>query len=141
MKARVLIVDNDTQLNKINEKILLSSGVVSEVHISRSSLEALQYLIMRDERGYPLPNVIVMEILLPGMNGFEFADAFARLPICGKHRIELVAFTSSSNPKDREKAMAKGFKHFLSKPYLLRGLRDVIAHMRTTDTHVPLAGY
>ncbi len=141
MKARVLLVDNDTQLNKINEKILLSSGVVSEVHIARSGLEALQYLVMREERGYPLPNVIVMEILLPGMNGFEFADAFAGLPICGKHRIELVAFTGSSNPKDREKAAARGFKHFLSKPYLLRGLRDVIAHMRTNDTHVPMAGY
>ncbi len=140
MKARVLIVDNDTQLNMINEKILLSSGVVSEVHVARNGLEALQYLMMREERGYPLPTVIVMEILLPGMNGFEFADAFSRLPVCGKHRIELVAFTSSSNPKDREKAMAKGFRHFLNKPYLLRGLRDVIANMRS-DKHVPLAGY
>lgn len=134
MKKRILIIDDDEQLNKINEKILLSSGVVSELHFAHNGKEALDYLRTRVEKGYLLPHIIITDLDMPVINGFQFIDAFHHLDFAGKRNIELVVFTASSSPKDRIKATAKGIRHYIEKPYLLRPLRDIIAHMRIEDT-------
>jgi CheY-like chemotaxis protein len=126
MKKRLLIIDNDKQLNKINEKILHMSGMVKELHITCNGREALEYLVSRVQKDYPLPDIIVLDIEMPVLNGFEFIDEFNQLDFPGKSNIELVIFTSSSNPRDKQKASLKGIKHYLSKPYLLRGLSDII---------------
>lgn len=134
MKKRILIIDDDEQLNKINEKILLSSGLVSELHITRNGKDALDYLSTRIEKGYALPHIIITDLDMPVVDGFEFIDAFHRLDFSGKSAMELVVFTGSSNPKDRQKALARGIRHYIPKPYLLRPLRDIVAHMRIEDT-------
>lgn len=126
MKKRLLIIDNDKQLNKINEKILNMSGMVKELHITCNGREALEYLVSRVQKDYPLPDIIILDIEMPVLNGFEFIDEFNQLDIPGKSSIELVIFTSSSNPRDKQKASLRGIKHYLSKPYLLRGLSDII---------------
>lgn len=131
MKKRVLIIDGDEQLNKINEKILHSSGIVSELHITASAKEAIEYLTSRLEKNYPLPHVIIFDLQLPVADGFQFLDAFDSLDFHGKSQIALVVFTASSNPNHKLRALSKGIKYYISKPYLLRGLRDVIAQLHT----------
>lgn len=134
MKKRVLIIDDDVQLNKINEKILDSSGLINELHISKNGKEALDYLLARSEKQYPLPQIIILDLEMPVLNGFEFIDAFRKLDIPGKANIELVVFTASSSAKVRQKAIDKGIKHFIEKPYLLRPLRDIISRMHIAET-------
>jgi CheY-like chemotaxis protein len=134
MKKRVLIIDDDVQLNKINEKILDSSGLISELHISKNGKEGLEYLKARAEKKYPLPHIIILDLDMPVLNGFGFIDAFLQLDIPGKKSIELVIFTSSSSAKDRQRAIDKGIKHYIEKPYLLRPLRDIIARMHVDDS-------
>lgn len=134
MKKRVLIIDDDVQLNKINEKILVSSGLINELHISTNGKEALDYLKARTEKKYPLPQIIILDLDMPVINGFGFIDAFQSLDIPGKATIELIVFTSSSSTKDRQKAIDKGIKHFIEKPYLLRPLRDIISRMQIAET-------
>lgn len=129
MKKRLLIIDSDEQLNKINEKILHSSGIVSELHITCNGKDALEYLKSRAQKNYPLPHIIIFDVEMPVLNGFQFIDEFHKLDIPGKANIELVVFTSSSSPSHKQKATAKGIKYYLDKPYLLRGLRDVISHL------------
>lgn len=130
MKKRILIVDHDKQLNKINEKVLHSAGIVSELHIANNGKEALDYLSSRIEKQYPLPHVIIFDLDMPVMDGFKFLEKFQSLDFPGKSAIELVVFTSSSNPKDKQKISSRGIKHYISKPYLLRGLNDILLHMK-----------
>jgi CheY-like chemotaxis protein len=134
MKKRLLIIDDDKLLNKINEKVLHSSGIVKELHITCNGKEALEYLQLRAEKNYPLPHVIILDLQMPVLNGFEFIDAFQKLDIPGKADIELVVFTSSSNPSDKQRALSKGIKNYLAKPYLLRGLSDIISRLKITDS-------
>ena len=133
MKKRVLIIDDDSQLNKINEKILDSSGLISELHISRNGKEGLEYLKSRAEKQYPLPHLIILDLDMPVLNGFGFIEAFQELDLPGKSGIELIVFTSSNSTKDRQKVVDKGIKHYIEKPYLLRPLRDIIARMHDSD--------
>jgi CheY-like chemotaxis protein len=126
MKKRILIVDDDKQLNKINERIIFTAGVAKEVHITLNGKEALDYLEMRIQKEYPLPDLIILDLNMPVMNGFEFLEAYQKLHFAGKSQIEIIIFTSSTSPKDREKALAKGIRYYLNKPYLLRELNDII---------------
>jgi CheY-like chemotaxis protein len=130
MEKRILIIDDDIQLNKIHEKILPSSGLASEVHIAVNGRDALDYLNARIDKGYPLPTIIIVDLDMPVMNGFEFIDAFNNLSFPGKSKIEIVVFTSSSNISDRKKALSMGIRHYLSKPYLVRALNDVICQLQ-----------
>lgn len=60
------------------------------------------------------PDVVVMDIHLPGMNGLE---ALARLRAAPATRaIPVVACTASVMPQDRRAIMAAGFDGFVSKP-------------------------
>ncbi len=136
MQKRVLIIDDDEQLNKINEKILDSSGLVSEVHICRNGKDALDYLKLRVEKKYTLPHLIILDLAMPVMNGFAFIEAFNDWDFPAKAHIELVVFTGSSNPRDKQKAMGLGIKHYIPKPYLLRPLRDIVAHMHINQADV-----
>ena len=127
MKKRILIVDDDKLLNKINEKVLVAAGMVKELHVALNGMEALEYLRVRINRNYPLPEIIITDLHMPVMDGFEFLDRYAELDFPGKGNIEIVVFTSSSSPKDKQKASERGIKNYLNKPYLLRGLNAILA--------------
>ncbi len=129
MKKRILIIDDDPLLNKINEKVLLAAGFVNEVHIALNGLQALEYLNSRISKNYPLPDLIILDLHMPVMDGFEFLDRYNEMQFSGKCNINLVVFTGSSSIRDRKKAEERGITHFLNKPYLLRGLKDIVMRM------------
>src|SRR5688572_585769 len=116
MKKRILIIDNDKQLNKINESVLVTSGIVKELHITGNGQEALDYFRSRVENNYTLPQIVIFDLHLPVLNGFEFIDEFRKLDFPGKAGIELVVFTYSSSLKDKQRALSKGIHHYLPKP-------------------------
>jgi CheY-like chemotaxis protein len=126
MKKRILIIDNDKQLNKINESVLITSGMVNELHIASNGQEALDYFRSRVENNYTLPQIVILDLHLPVLDGFEFIDEFGKLNFPGKAGIELVVFTYSSSLKDKQRALSKGIQHYLPKPYLLRNLMSIV---------------
>jgi CheY-like chemotaxis protein len=131
MKKRVLIIDDDKQLNLINQKILTASGMVSELHIVNNGKEGLEYLSTRSKKSYPLPDIIVLDLHMPVMDGFQFIDAYNALTFPGKYKIEIVVFSGTTSQKDRQTVFAKGIKHFLDKPYILLGLKQIIHRLKT----------
>lgn len=136
MKKRILIIDDDIMLNKINEKVLVAAGIVSELHVTNNGVEGMNYLQHRIDKSYSLPEIIILDLDMPLMNGFEFIEGFQKLQFPGKSAIEIVVFTGSSNPKDKQKATALGIRHYINKPYLVRGLIDVITRMETEEVNI-----
>jgi len=57
---------------------------------------------------------ILLDIQLPGMNGYDVARALRQLP--GMKDVPIVAVTSYAMPGDREKALAAGCDGYLEKP-------------------------
>ena len=71
------------------------------------------------------PDLILMDINLPGMSGF---DALAELRRAEETRgIPVFALSAAAAPPDIEKGLALGFTRYMTKPYEVRELRNAIA--------------
>jgi CheY-like chemotaxis protein len=70
------------------------------------------------------PEVVLLDIGLPGMNGYEVARALRAEPRLG--RLTLIALTGWGADDDRRRALAAGFDHHLTKPVDLAVLEDML---------------
>ena len=109
MKVVLIVEDNDKNM-KLARDILQAKGY--------ATLEAITgedgVLVAKDK----LPDLVLMDIQLPGINGIE---AFRQLRADPRTaRIPIAAFTASVTPSDRSKVIEAGFDAFLSKPIDLK---------------------
>jgi two-component system cell cycle response regulator DivK len=74
-----------------------------------------------------VPDLVLMDIQLPGINGI---DAFKQLRADPKTaRIPVVALTASVTPTDRSAITAAGFDAFVSKPISLKEFLDTVKRL------------
>jgi signal transduction histidine kinase len=69
-------------------------------------------------------DIILMDLQMPGMDGFEATAAIRALP--GRDRTPIVALTAHTMVGDRERCLAAGMEEYLPKPLDLRRLIDVV---------------
>jgi len=70
------------------------------------------------------PEVVLMDIGLPEMDGYEVAKRLRVLP--GLREIRLIALSGYGQAEDRQRAQAAGFDHHLVKPVELETLQRVL---------------
>jgi len=71
------------------------------------------------------PDLVVMDIHLPGMSGLDVLAKLRAMP--AKRATPVLAFTASVMPQDRSDIMAAGFDAFLSKPIDLEAFLQTVA--------------
>lgn len=119
MGLRVLLID-DSEADRLFTRIVLErSGAVESVAGYESAKEALQDLAS----GAVQADLILLDINMPGMNGFEFLEAYHQLPgSCAmsapQHKPSaVVMLTSSPDPADRARALQHPcVKGYVTKP-------------------------
>jgi CheY-like chemotaxis protein len=70
------------------------------------------------------PDVAVIDVGLPGLNGYEIARRFRNEP--DSDTVMLVALTGYGTPEARERSRASGFDHHLIKPVNAEALQTII---------------
>jgi signal transduction histidine kinase/DNA-binding response OmpR family regulator len=103
---RILIVDDHPDVSRSLARLLRLGG--HEVKATQDGPAAL-----RELAGYR-PQVVLLDIGLPGMDGYEVARAIRTQP--GTESIVLVALTGYGQDEDRRRAREAGFDHHLVKP-------------------------
>ena len=89
-----------------------------EVHLAFDGIEAFErYLQLK-------PEVVVLDIGMPGQRGDEVARAIRAHP--NGASVRLIAITGWGQPSDREQALAAGFDIHMTKPVDLRRLIAVV---------------
>ncbi|HWV30365.1 MAG TPA: response regulator [Dyadobacter sp.] len=88
----------------IYEKLLIKSGITNSVKTFNSARDALKHLIAQAES---LPDIIILlDLQMPDMNGFEFIDEFDHLPEALRQKIRIFMLSSTIDTRDIEKAKA-----------------------------------
>jgi CheY-like chemotaxis protein len=64
---------------------------------------------------------------MPVMDGFTFLEAFQRIKMPGNKPISIIIVTSSSDPRDKERAKSFGIKTFLTKPISQQDIIDALS--------------
>jgi CheY-like chemotaxis protein len=113
-------------LNLVNQKVLTAAGIVDRLSIALNGRQALDLLHKHHHDVSVLPDIILLDLDMPVMDGFQFIDAFNRLSLPDKEKTVFVVFTDSMNPKDKTRAQTMGIKYYLQKPYVLKGIEEVI---------------
>jgi len=85
----------------VNERLIRSAGIASNVIAFENPVEAMAYL-ESDDRA-PV-DVMMVDINMPEMSGFEVLDRHRALPDEKKARKVIMLLTSSLNPDDIERA-------------------------------------
>jgi CheY-like chemotaxis protein len=115
-RMRILVVDDDEDLAHLLAKVLVTRNY--EVRTARDSMSAIRAAIEF------VPDVALMDIGLPMMNGYELAREIRKILPAGKCR--LIALTGFSEEGEKEKARDAGFEEHLLKPVNLATLRKAI---------------
>lgn len=100
----ILLIDDDGAINFIHRHILKKSGKVNYVEVALNGLEALNYLSAAGSDINPMPDLILLDINMPVMDGWDFIEAYTEMAKERSLTIPVVMLTTSYNPDDREKA-------------------------------------
>jgi PAS domain S-box-containing protein len=116
-KQRILVVDDNEDARGLLADILSQLG-----HDVRAAGDGPQALAIACEF---IPDVAVLDIGLPGMDGYELAAQLRRaLPATG---LRLIALSGYGQPSDRARSEAAGFDGHLVKPVEVRRLLEAIS--------------
>ena len=110
----ILLVDNDPHQLEFMTNALKENGVVNPIFRAKTGGEALELMLGPSQADKPRPGVILIDLRLPDMNGF---DVIRKLRSDARTKSIPVAVLSSSRSgeEDRE-GKALGVKAFITKP-------------------------
>ncbi|QDH78470.1 response regulator [Echinicola soli] len=123
----VLLIDDDEPTNYINEIILKRTGYVDKIVTVQSGMAALEYLKSVDENENPRPELIFLDINMPGISGWDFLEEYKKLPPHQKAKNVVVMLTKSINLDDDEKSKTyQEISEYRSKPLTQDKISDII---------------
>ena len=122
LPQKILLIDDDEAFNFLNRLIITGLMPACIVYAAQDGQAALN-IIKRDEG---CPDVILLDINMPGMDGFEFLDEFDKLNKCSDHT-KIFMLTSSSRDEDRVNVLShKSVIGYLSKPLTVEHIEEIL---------------
>jgi CheY-like chemotaxis protein len=109
---KVLIVDDSKNTRGMVVDMLEGEGI-SVIEASNGD----EGIVMLNEHK---PDLVILDLLMPVMDGFEFLEVFNK----EKHKIPVIVLTSAISDEMKKECLNHGVKAFLAKPFLLS---DVLA--------------
>ena len=128
---KVLVIDDDDSFHFLCKRVFERSGEDIEMKSAYDGVEALELL----KSGEYKPDVMLLDINMPRMNGHEFLEAYQSLSF---GRIPIVAMlTSSDQEEDRERVLSYSFvRDYLTKPLRkenITTLKQVLAEVQADE--------
>jgi CheY-like chemotaxis protein len=117
-RLQILHVEDVVEDATLLERACQMASLPADFHAVRQAADAMQYLKgegeFADRDRFPYPDVIVLDLQMTEMNGFEF---LRWLRDEEKHReVPVLVFTVSARPEDKQRALAEGAAGFFVKP-------------------------
>ncbi|MBP7497901.1 MAG: response regulator [Bacteroidales bacterium] len=126
--ANILLVEDNQMDVVLTLDAFREAKLKNKIYVARNGKEALDYLFGNEKYAdrvlYPLPNLILLDLKMPGIDGFEVlrqvknAEKLKRIPV--------IILTSSKEEGDRTLSYDIGANSYLLKPVSFDGFTEVV---------------
>ena len=118
-KTILLVEDNESNIETVADFLKIDGY---QIKIARNGLEAL------DKVNFSRPDLIIMDIQMPGLDGIEVIQRIRGNPSI-EQQIPIIALTALAMPGDRERCLRAGANKYMSKPVQLKELRNILTSL------------
>lgn len=111
IKKRILVADDDPSISRLLERVLMREY---DVVTASDGLSALALA------GQVKPQLMVLDVMMPGLDGFQLAQRIRMLPEL--KNVPIVFLTARDGPLDTIKGIQSGARHYITKPFKIDDL-------------------
>jgi CheY-like chemotaxis protein len=128
----ILLIDDSNSSNQYNRVLLKEMGIVEHIVVKSNAEAALEFLRGKDTEGrLPKPDLILLDIAMPQMDGFMFLDEYAKLSkeITNNQQIVVFILSDFLDEDDFEKSKkykAIGVVEQIKKPMNKEGIINLM---------------
>lgn len=132
-QTNIIIIDDSKEDSYLIKKRLQTLGINVNIFSFLSAQEAYNHIHNKsiEVDVQPEKNIIILDIYMPLMDGFEFVEEFEKLPTNIQDKYIICALTSSISKTNREKISSyQSVKFFLEKPIKTESLLELISNQK-----------
>jgi CheY-like chemotaxis protein len=133
--SSILLVDDDKTTNFLNQLLLNDLGITQQVLTAENGQEALRVIREQCESNN-CPALILLDVNMPVMNGFEFLEAYAALDSSSKQSTIVIMLTTSLHPRDVKRLTGMPIQGFLNKPLTKAMVQELIQKHFNTESSI-----
>ncbi|MHB8578554.1 MAG: response regulator [Ignavibacteriaceae bacterium] len=136
--VHILLVEDNKMDIVLTLDAFREAHLSNKIHVVHNGEEALQYILGEgkyfDRKTYPIPNLILLDLKMPGIDGFEVLKRIKNTPEI--KRIPVIILTSSKEEGDLSMSYDLGANSYLVKPVSFEGFLEVVR--KVTDYWITL---
>jgi CheY-like chemotaxis protein len=122
----VLVVDDEDNWCYVTKILFQDTGSVKRVLTANNGLEALKKLQTGIANGENMPELIILDLKMPVMDGFGFLENLTKMQEIDLSKTRIYITTSSFLSKDKEKAKLYPIAGYITKPLTEEIIRDIL---------------
>jgi CheY-like chemotaxis protein len=128
-KRVILIVDDSEDDRFFFELAFKKSGIQARLFSANDGEEAIEYLThsgrFSDAAEFPLPDLMFLDLKMPGRNGFEVLEWILARPV--ETKFPIIVLSGSYEPTDICRARELGAADYIVKPITQEALRRILS--------------
>lgn len=124
--SNLTIVDDDPMSSFYIKRLAELGEVANIITIYNNAQGALDYLLNYKKSDQNLPDIILLDIYMPGIDGWGFLQEFQKLKNKFEKKIEIYIISSSNHPQDINRAKAiPDVMDYFQKPVTMELLKEI----------------
>lgn len=121
--ASVLLVDDDPTTNFLHEQLLISLGVTDNCLVAENGAEALTLLANDPAFDEACPDLVLLDVHMPVMDGIDFLEAYVQPP---RHPPVVIVLTTSVHARDQARMAGLPVADWINKPLTRAKVDDIL---------------